>query len=72
MLPFGGISDLAEYIAFGHRSQMMLLQGVKHYDPAVVTQLLEFLYRYMSDVVQDAEVPTCTTPYLVTCLRSMA
>ena len=31
-------------------------QGVKHYDAAVVTQLLEFLYRYTSDVLECAQV----------------
>ncbi|CAL8464632.1 g4167 [Coccomyxa elongata] len=29
--------------------------GIKHYEPAVVTQLLEFLYRYISDVLEDAQ-----------------
>jgi len=32
------------------------LQGIKHYEPAVVTQLLEFLYRYVADILQDAQV----------------
>ena len=31
-------------------------QGVRHYDAAVVTQLLEFLYRYTSDVLECAQV----------------
>ena len=34
----------------------MCTQGVKHYDAAVVTQLLEFLYRYTSDVLECAQV----------------
>ena len=42
-------------------------QGVKHYDAAVVTQLLEFLYRYTSDVLECAQVrPTpCCPTYLL-------
>jgi hypothetical protein len=31
-------------------------QGVKEYEPRVVTQLLDFVYRYVTDVLQDAEV----------------
>ena len=42
-------------------------QGVKHYDAAVVTQLLEFLYRYTSDVLECAQVhPTDCCP-MVSC-----
>ena len=31
-------------------------QGVKEYEPRVVNQLLDFVYRYVTDVLQDAEV----------------
>lgn len=34
---------------------VMESMGIKHYEPAVVTQLLEFLYRYISDVLEDAQ-----------------
>ena len=30
---------------------------MRHYDAGVVTQLLEFLYRYTSDVLESAQVP---------------
>ena len=33
-----------------------LEQGVKEYEPRVVNQLLDFVYRYVCDVLQDAEV----------------
>ncbi|KAK9904929.1 hypothetical protein WJX75_005818 [Coccomyxa subellipsoidea] len=33
--------------------------GIKHYEPAVVTQLLEFCYRYISDVLEDAQAYSC-------------
>ena len=32
------------------------LQGVQEYEPGVTTQLLNFMYRYVSEVLQDAEV----------------
>ena len=32
------------------------LQGVQDYEPGVITQLLNFMYRYVSEVLQDAEV----------------
>jgi len=32
------------------------LQDVTNYDPRVVEQLMNFMYRYTSEVLQDAEV----------------
>ena len=36
------------------------LQGVQDYEPGVTTQLLNFMYRYVSEVLQDAEVKPST------------
>ena len=47
-------------VAVPHRARengFCFSQGVRHYDAAVVTQLLEFLYRYTSDVLESAQVP---------------
>ncbi len=38
-------------------------QGVKEYEPRVVNQLLDFVYRYVCDVLQDAEV--CAPVFLL-------
>ena len=35
-----------------------LLQGVRDYEPRVIQQLLDCMYRHVSDILQDAEV-TC-------------
>lgn len=32
------------------------MQGVLEYEPRVVLQLLDFLYRYVSETLQDADV----------------
>ncbi len=40
------------------------MQGVTDYEPRVVEQLLDFLYRYVSETLQDADVRTiymCTS-----------
>lgn len=34
------------------------LKDVEEYDPRVVEQLLSFMYKYTSEVLQDAQVPT--------------
>lgn len=34
----------------------MAMQGVLEYEPRVVLQLLDFLYRYVSETLQDADV----------------
>lgn len=36
----------------------LLHQGVEAYEPRVVHQLLDFMYGYVSGVLQDAEVRT--------------
>ena len=39
------------------------LQGIQEYEPRVVKQLMDFVYRYISEVLQDAEVhPRRCTP----------
>ena len=35
---------------------MLALQGVTEYEPRVVEQLLNFMYRHVADILQDAEV----------------
>ncbi len=35
---------------------MIVMQGVEEYEPRVVHQLLDFMYGYVSGVLQDAEV----------------
>lgn len=34
----------------------LTLQGVSEYEPRVVEQLLNFMYRHVADILQDAEV----------------
>lgn len=35
---------------------LQILQGVTEYEPRVVEQLLNFMYRHVADILQDAEV----------------
>ncbi len=46
------------------------MQGVTDYEPRVVEQLLDFLYRYVSETLQDADVRICALPEL--CLTCVA
>ena len=49
-----------------------MLQGVSKYEPQVVHQLLNFAYRHVSEVLQDAEVRFCQSdPVFPTALSSL-
>lgn len=39
--------------------QEHMLQGIKEYEPRVVHQLLDFMYRNVAEVLQVAEVTSC-------------
>ena len=43
-------------------------QGVKDYEPRVVNQLLDFAYRYVCEVLQDAEVRALWYPCIANLL----
>lgn len=37
----------------------MSLQGVRDYESTVIHQLMNLMYRYTSDILQDADVSSC-------------
>lgn len=37
-------------------AQLLASMGVEEYEPRVVNQLLDFMYRYTTDVLLDAEI----------------
>jgi Transcription initiation factor IID, 31kD subunit len=39
-------------------------KGVEEYEPRVLKQLLDFMYRYLVDTLQDAEVCVCVAAAL--------
>ena len=38
------------------RASLLPAQGVTEYEPRVLNQLVDFVYKYTADVLQDAEV----------------